>query len=157
MFIQDIRSREMERMLTKGSLKSIINKKEVKYPIMQVLGVRKITAVGREERYRLIISDGQNIHSHAMLATQLNYMISSDELIEFAILRIKKYLISNLTDHSNRIEKIIIFIDLNVLVPGNNVKQIGDPTPIIDNSNQLQLLGKRYTKLNIIINKIKIF
>lgn len=140
----------MEKMLTKGSLKSMMNSEEVNYPIMQVLGIKKITAIEGKERYRLIISDGQNIYSYAILTTRLNHMISSGVLIEFAILRIKHYLISNMTDYFNRIEKIIIFIDIDILVHGNDVKLIGAPKPIFDYSDESKLLSKHYTKLNIL-------
>ncbi|XP_025197374.1 replication protein A 70 kDa DNA-binding subunit [Melanaphis sacchari] len=129
---------EYEKMLTKGALKSIMNNEDVKDPVMQVLGVRKITAAGANERYRLLISDGHNLNSFAMLATQLNGMVSSGELNEFSILQIKRHIISNLTDRSKGSKQVMILIDLAVMVPGDLVgSKIGDPKPIIDNSGQV--------------------
>jgi len=129
---------EYEKMLTKGALKSIMNNEEVKDPVMQVIGVRKITASGTNERYRLLISDGRNFNSFAMLATQLNGMVSSGELTEFSILLIKRHIISNLTDRSKGSKQVMILIDLVVLVPGDVVgSKIGDPTSIVDNSGQV--------------------
>jgi len=129
---------EYEKMLTKGALKSIMNNEDVKDPVMQVLGVRKITAAGANERYRLLISDGQNLNSFAMLATQLNSMVSSGELNEFSILQIKRHIISNLTDRSKGSKQVMILIDLAVMVPGDVVgSKIGDPKPIVDNSGQV--------------------
>jgi len=129
---------EYEKMLTKGALKSIMNNEEVKDPVMQVIGVRKITASGTNERYRLLISDGRNFNSFAMLATQLNGMVSSGELTEFSILLIKRHIISNLTDRSKGSKQVMILIDLVVLVPGHVVgSKIGDPTSIVDNSGQV--------------------
>lgn len=129
---------EFEKMLTKGALKSIMNNGIVKDPVMQVLGVRKITAAGANERYRLLISDGLNVNSFAMLATQLNNMVTSGELSEFSILKIKRHVISNLTDRSKGSKQVMILIDLVVMVPGDTVGvKIGDPKPIIDNSGQL--------------------
>ncbi|XP_060861000.1 replication protein A 70 kDa DNA-binding subunit-like [Metopolophium dirhodum] len=128
---------EYEKMLTKGALKSIMNNEDVKDPVMQVLGVRKITAAGANERYRLLISDGHNLNSFAMLATQLNGMVSSGEINEFSILQIKRHIISNLTDRSKGSKQVMILIDLAVMVPGDVVgSKIGDPKPIIDNSGQ---------------------
>lgn len=125
-------------MLTKGALKSIMNNEDVKDPVMQVLGVRKITAAGANERYRLLISDGHNVNSFAMLATQLNSMVTSGELTEFCILKIKRHIISNLTDRSKGSKQVMILIDLVVMVSGDVVGiKIGDPKPIIDNSGQL--------------------
>jgi len=129
---------EYEKMLTKGALKSIMNNEDVKDPVMQVLGVRKITAAGANERYRLLISDGHNLNSFAMLATQLNGMVSSGEINEFSILRIKRHIISSLTDRSKGSKQVMILIDLAVMVPGDVVgSKIGDPKPIIDNSGQI--------------------
>lgn len=125
-------------MLTKGALKSIMNNEDVKDPVMQVLGVRKITAAGANERYRLLISDGHNLNSFAMLATQLNGMVSSGEINEFSILKIKRHIISSLTDRSKGSKQVMILIDLAVMVPGDVVgSKIGDPKPIIDNSGQI--------------------
>lgn len=125
-------------MLTKGALKSIMNNEDVKDPVMQVLGVRKIAAAGANERYRLLISDGHNLNSFAMLATQLNDMVSSGELTEFAILKIKRHIISNLTDRSKGSKQVMILIDLVVLKSGEIVgSKIGDPKPIVDNSGQV--------------------
>lgn len=124
-----------ENMLTSGALKSIMNNEEVKDPVIQVLGVRKITATGSNERYRLLISDGKNINSFAMLATQLNTMVSSGEITEFSILKIKRHIISNLTDRSKGSKQVMVIIDLAVMVPGNLVSsKIGDPQPIVDGS-----------------------
>lgn len=129
---------EYEKLLTKGALKSIMNNEDVKDPVMQVLGVRKITAAGANERYRLLISDGHNLNSFAMLATQLNGMVSSGELNEFSILQIKRHIISNLTDRSKGSKQVMILIDLAVVVAGDIVgSKIGDPKPIIDNAGQL--------------------
>jgi len=129
---------EFEKMLTKGALKSIMNNEDVKDPVMQVLGVRKITAAGANERYRLLISDGHNLNSFAMLATQLNGMVSSGEINEFSILKIKRHIISSLTDRSKGSKQVMILIDLAVMVPGDMVgSKIGDPKPIIDNSGQI--------------------
>lgn len=124
-----------ENMLTKGALKCIMNNEEVKDPVMQVLGVRKITATGANERYRLLVSDGQHINSFAMLATQLNGMVSSGEITEFAILKIKRHIISNLTDRSKGSKQVMILIDLVVMVPGDVIgSKLGDPKPIADGS-----------------------
>lgn len=129
---------EYEKMLTKGALKSIMNNEDVKDPMMQVLGVRKIAAAGANERYRLLISDGQNLNSFAMLATQLNSMVSNGLIDEFSILKIKRHIISNLTDRSKGSKQIMVLLDLAVMVPGKTVgSKIGDPKPIIDNSGQV--------------------
>ncbi|EEB17279.1 Replication protein A 70 kDa DNA-binding subunit, putative [Pediculus humanus corporis] len=63
-------------------------------PIMQVLGSKKLTSNNATERYRLLISDGKYHNSFAMIATQLNDLVSSGELSEFTIVKIKRYITS---------------------------------------------------------------
>lgn len=122
---------EYEKLLTKGALNAIMNDEEIRDPVMQVLGVRKITAAGANERYRLLISDGQNLNSFAMLATQLNSMVTAGELTEFAIIKIKRHIISNLTDRNKGSKQVMILIDLVVMISGDVVgSKIGDPKSI---------------------------
>lgn len=121
-----------EKMLTGGALKAIMNNEEVKDPVMQVLGSRKIAASGADERYRLLVSDGQNHNSFALLASQLNGMVSSGELSDFAIIQIKRHIISNVTDRSKSNKQVLLLLDISVLVKGSDVGlKIGDPKPIM--------------------------
>ncbi|VVC40623.1 Replication factor-A protein 1, N-terminal,Nucleic acid-binding, OB-fold [Cinara cedri] len=129
---------QIENLLTKGALRAIMNNEEVNKPVFQVLGIRKITDAGVNSKHRLLISDGQNLNSFAMLVTQLNSMILSGELTEFSIVKIKDHIISNLTYHSEGNKQVIILIDLVVIVPGNVVlSKIGDPKPIVNNSGYM--------------------
>ncbi|XP_050527598.1 replication protein A 70 kDa DNA-binding subunit-like [Daktulosphaira vitifoliae] len=122
-----------ESMLTRGSLKAIMNNEEIKEPVMQVLGSRKIAASGADERYRLLISDGLNHNSFALLASQLNGMVSSGELSDFAIIKIKRHIISNVTDRTKSNKQVLLLLDVSVMVKGNLVgAKIGDPKPIVD-------------------------
>lgn len=125
-------------MLTKGSLSSIMNYEEVKNPVMQILGITNITAVGINERYCLIISDGQNYFSYVTMTTQLNNMIFSEKLTEFAIVMIKRYIMSNPRDCPKESKQILFVIDLVLLVSGEIVGlKIGNPIPITDNPGQV--------------------
>ncbi|XP_050528390.1 replication protein A 70 kDa DNA-binding subunit-like [Daktulosphaira vitifoliae] len=122
-----------ESILSKGSIQALMNNEEVKEPVMQVLGSRKIAASGTDERYRLLISDGLNHNSFALLASQLNGMVSSGELSDFAIIKIKRHIISNVTDRTKSNKQVLLLLDISVLVKGSDVGlKIGDPKPIID-------------------------
>ncbi|XP_050420313.1 replication protein A 70 kDa DNA-binding subunit [Adelges cooleyi] len=126
-----------ERMLTRGALKKIMNGEEIKDPVMQILGTRKIAGSGANDRYRLLISDGQNLNSFAMLASQLNEMVPSGELTEFAIIQIKRHIISNVTDRGKGSKQVMILLDVAVMVRGDVVGvKIGDPKPISESSGQ---------------------
>lgn len=124
-----------EKLLTKGSLSFIINNEEIKNPVMQVIGTTKITAVGIDDIYCLIISDGQNYFSYVPLTTQLKNMISSGELTKFSIVLINRYILNNPKDCIKESKQMLFLIDVVVLVSGDIVGlKIGDPTPIINNS-----------------------
>ena len=51
---------------------------------------KKIAGQGSQDRFRLHISDGEYSHSFAMLATQLNDMVHSNEIEPFAVIKANK-------------------------------------------------------------------
>ncbi|XP_060863238.1 uncharacterized protein LOC132939855 isoform X2 [Metopolophium dirhodum] len=126
---------EYSRLLTVGALQFIMdNVVEVKYPVMQVLGIRQLRDnVSGLNKFRLIISDGQHFSTFVMLATQLNNMITNGNLTKFSIIYIRSHVISQL---GQSITKVIILTDLVCLVvrPGG---MIGDPKPIRQISGQV--------------------
>ncbi|VVC40622.1 Replication factor-A protein 1, N-terminal,Nucleic acid-binding, OB-fold [Cinara cedri] len=90
-------------------------------PVFQIFGVRKIIAVGANVKFRLLISDGQNLNSFAMFTSQLHSLILSVELTEFAIVKIKHHFISKLTDLSEEKDQVMILKNLVVTIPCNVV------------------------------------
>lgn len=76
------------------------------HPILQVLGTKRI-AGGAAERYRLLLSDGQYLQSFSMLSTQLNNLVTSDQLGEFTIIKVTQHITSviNKNDNSTNDEK----------------------------------------------------
>lgn len=67
--------------------------------LFSLQGTKKIPG-GSTERYRVLISDGVNINSFAMLATQLNDLITDGSLPEFTIVQIKRYIVSGVNSNS---------------------------------------------------------
>lgn len=61
-------------------------------PVLQVLGSKKVRGAGGEERYRLLLSDGQYLQSFAMLSPNLNELVSSGSLSEHTIIRVKDHI-----------------------------------------------------------------
>lgn len=57
-------------------------------------GSKKLASNNATERYRLLVSDGKYHNSFAMVATQLNEMVSSGQLSEFTIVKINRYITS---------------------------------------------------------------
>lgn len=62
-------------------------------PILQVLGAKRVPGIEGIVRYRLIVSDGNNLITYAMLTTQLNDY-DENQLAEKSIIRIEKYVVS---------------------------------------------------------------
>jgi len=93
--------------LSRGSLREIVMGGKLDLsPTLQVIDVKRITPVnGQGERFRLVLSDGDNFQARharalatraahrarpqaAMLATQLNEMVTSDRLVKFTVARV---------------------------------------------------------------------
>lgn len=127
-------------------------------PILQVLGTKKIASNGGAERYRLLLSDGQYLQSFSMLATQLNDLVTNNELDDFTIICVKQHITSvvNKTDQDEKYaysrittieyltlcfilpifstidnRRVLIILALDVLHKGSEVgRKIGDPTNV---------------------------
>lgn len=124
--------------LSEGSLKAIMNREEVSNPVMQILGTKSIPG-GSTQRYRVLISDGVNINSFAMLATQLNDLITNGNLCEFTIVQIKRYIVSEVTTNSAANRAVLIILELNVLKQGTEVGfKIGNPQSLTADSSSAQ-------------------
>jgi len=111
--------------LTRGALARICAGEEVPQPNMQVLGYKKIAGSG-QERYRILLSDGEYSNSFSMLATQLNPMIHNKELEQFTIIKVDKYICNQVQGQSKR---VVILLEVSVVKPGEEVgEKIGNPT-----------------------------
>lgn len=119
-------------LLTAGCIEDMLHGKEMQKPVVQILGSKRIAGVGEQsERYRLLISDGQNLYSFAMLATQLNELHQSGQLEEYAVIRIERF-ITSLVNRNERGEKrVLIILELTIIKPGSSVAtKIGNPQPL---------------------------
>lgn len=63
-------------------------------PVLQVLGTKKVSGAGGNERYRLLLSDGQYIQSFVMLSTHLNKFVENGNLSDYTIIRVKQHITS---------------------------------------------------------------
>lgn len=63
-------------------------------PVLQVLGTKKVSGAGGNERYRLLLSDGQFLQSFAMLSTHLNDLVTNGDLSDHTIIRVKQHITS---------------------------------------------------------------
>lgn len=72
----------------------MLNENETGKPVLQVLGIKCIKPVDGYDRYRLLVSDGKNLHSFAMLASQMNDLIKSERLDNFCIIKVHQHTVS---------------------------------------------------------------
>lgn len=87
---------------------------------LQVLGVKRMqNAQAQQDRYRLLLSDGEYSHS-CMLATQLGELVSNDTLKENSIVTLLDYI-------SNQVQNKKVVIVLNLTVVQSNAQKIGAP------------------------------
>ncbi|XP_008557136.1 replication protein A 70 kDa DNA-binding subunit [Microplitis demolitor] len=112
--------------LSKGALNEIAQGIEVEKPIFQILGTKRLAST-ENERYRLLLSDGVTSNSFTMLATQLNSMVTNNELSDYSIIEITRYALSN-ANNAGKMRKIMVILGIEVKVPGSEVAgKIGHP------------------------------
>lgn len=107
---------------------------ELEKPVVQILGSKRIAGGGEQsERYRLLISDGQNLYSFAMLATQLNELHQNGQLAEYTVIRIDRYITSVVNRNERGEKRVLIILELNVIKPGGSIgEKIGNPQPLTE-------------------------
>ncbi|XP_053984210.1 replication protein A 70 kDa DNA-binding subunit [Hylaeus anthracinus] len=114
--------------LSEGALDKIMNGIDIDKPVLQILGHKKLASSSSGERYRLLVSDGIRVNSFTMLATQLNSMITDNELTEFSICQINRYAIS-MVNNAGKQKRVMVILNIEVKVPGSEVgHKIGNPT-----------------------------
>lgn len=118
--------------LTANAIQDIQRDKNPENPVLQVLAIKKIpnnSDASKPDRYRLHLSDGVFKHPSAMLATQLNDLISENKIEKNGIVRVTKYICNTV---SNRRIVIILGVDI---ISGDIGHQIGDPQAIKDDED----------------------
>ena len=112
--------------LTGGVIERIIAGQQYEKPLLQVLGQKKIMGgqTATPERYRLLLSDGEQTNSSAMLATQLNDKVTSGLLDTHCIIRLDKYICNAIQPD----KRVLILLEVTVLASGAEVgSKIGNP------------------------------
>lgn len=127
----------MADKLTGGAIHTIMSGGKVDRPVVQMINYRRIVN-NNQERYRLLISDGQHIHSFAMLATQLNHMISDNILESNAVIQLDRFVcnvVKSTGDQQNK--RVVIILELTVVMPGKEVgMKLGNPVVHGDDKSQ---------------------
>jgi len=112
--------------LTGGAIEGIMAGQQYEKPLLQVLGQKKVMGgqSATPERYRLLLSDGEQTNSSAMLATQLNDKVTSGQLDTNCIIRLDKYICNAIQPD----KRVLILLEVTVLASGAEVgSKIGNP------------------------------
>ncbi|KAI8825732.1 uncharacterized protein EV422DRAFT_513990 [Fimicolochytrium jonesii] len=116
--------------LTQGCLQAAYGETQAaptSYPeaTVQILNIKQIQTPaggsGGPDRWRLIISDGVHF-MQAMLATQLNGYVTSQELKKYGVIKLKRYLCNTVAQ-----KRIIIILQMEVLTPFAEYPKQGSP------------------------------
>ncbi|XP_055532718.1 replication protein A 70 kDa DNA-binding subunit [Wyeomyia smithii] len=123
-------------LLTAGCIADIMCGNELDKPVVQILGTKRIAGSGdQSERFRLLISDGVNMYTFAMLATQLNDLQQSGQLAEYTVIRINRYITSVVNRGERGEKRVLIILELTVVKPGASIGQkIGNPQQLTEGS-----------------------
>ena len=115
-------------MLSIGALEKIHQGVNICDPVLQVLGYKAITG-SDPPRFRLHISDGHFSTSDAILATNLNHLISDKSLDKFSIVQVTKLVCNEVTTKPNKL--VLILLEVVVLTPGAKVGgRFGNPVQL---------------------------
>ncbi|KAK9501699.1 hypothetical protein O3M35_012375 [Rhynocoris fuscipes] len=128
----------MAHKLSEGAIKTIMTGGTVTDPVFQILGSKVISGQGSaNERYRLLISDGVHLNSFAMLATQLNPMLTSGELVENTIVKVTNHIVSVIKNQEKGDKRIMVILAVEVLQHGSKVgMRIGNPVQLTETQQQ---------------------
>eukprot|EP00730_Choanoeca_flexa_P015695 TRINITY_DN7264_c0_g1_i2.p1 TRINITY_DN7264_c0_g1~~TRINITY_DN7264_c0_g1_i2.p1 ORF type:complete len:630 (+),score=196.44 TRINITY_DN7264_c0_g1_i2:74-1891(+) len=113
--------------VTDGAVKKMYDEdKDLKNPVVQVLGIKKISPKqpDKPDRYRLTISDGVHKHGSAMVATQLNKLLVDGHIKENSFIKVTKHLCNTVSDR-----RIIILLGIEVEQTDVDAP-IGTPTSV---------------------------
>lgn len=99
--------------LSQGAIRRAYNNDVSGSPVMQLMEIKRIAApAGGADRYRLVIQDGE-YYQQAMLATQLNSLVSEQGLCDGSIVRLNEFICNLVAGR-----RIIIILSLTCLAKG---------------------------------------
>ncbi|KAF2347637.1 Replication factor A protein 1 [Trinorchestia longiramus] len=113
----------MAVQLTDGAIAAIHKGEKPDDVVLQVMAVRKFPT---GDRCRLLVSDGVHRSGFAIMATQLNPLVTSGEVAQHAVIKVTKYFCNQVSDK----KKMMIILALEVVLTAEDVGgEIGNPQP----------------------------
>ncbi|CAD6232540.1 GSCOCG00006940001-RA-CDS [Cotesia congregata] len=92
---------------------------KIEKPNLQFLGFKKVMCADKE-RYRVFLNDGITSNSFAMLAPELNHLITNNILTMYSIVQITRYGLSE-AKKGDEIINVMVILDLKIQRPGREV------------------------------------
>ncbi|KAJ3642875.1 hypothetical protein Zmor_025624 [Zophobas morio] len=120
-------------ILSEGVLEKIMNGATIPYPVLQVLGSKKMVSnnIKDSERLRLLLSDGKYKINVAMFTVPAN---SQDALELYSVIKLIRYFSNVIRSKDKRDMRVLIILELELIYEGRTVgRTIGDPTTLTDN------------------------
>ncbi|XP_022105118.1 replication protein A 70 kDa DNA-binding subunit-like isoform X3 [Acanthaster planci] len=120
----------MSVQLSSGALEAINDGAQIDKPVFQLLALKKLNPTAATnnsvDRYRILLSDG--VHNNtAMLAVQLNQMVTDGQLEPNTVICLDRYVCNKLP--GNR--RVVIILELTVAAPAGQVGgKIGNPVAL---------------------------
>lgn len=100
--------------LSRGSIKQILDSKNVTDPVIQIISMKNIqNNQDGLTRYKLSLCDGESIHTFGILATQKNEMVDSDELKVGSVLKLTEYASNVLS--KDPLKMVVILLNFEIL------------------------------------------
>ncbi|CAB9518541.1 Replication protein A 70 kDa DNA-binding subunit [Seminavis robusta] len=90
-------------------------------PTLQVLNIRKVNNSGAQDRYRIVISDGQKF-IQGLLATQINHLVDNQSLQQHSIILVQKF-VTNVIGGRN----LVVLLNVDCI---GMMARIGNPVDI---------------------------
>lgn len=120
----------MASSLTTGAIADINNGAQPSEITLQVLAVRKFPT---GDRCRMLVSDGVHSSGFAILASQLNHMVTSGQVAANTVVQITRYFCNDVADK----KKMMIILEMKVLLSAEDAGDIiGSPVAYTGESSQ---------------------
>ncbi|XP_042219304.1 replication protein A 70 kDa DNA-binding subunit-like isoform X2 [Homarus americanus] len=109
--------------LCTGVIADIIEGAHPENPILQVLSMKRLPTES-EERYRLLVSDGEWSSNFAMYARHPNSKVTKEEITKNCIIQMNRYVCETVQEN----KKVLIILELKLERTGEDVGlKLGDP------------------------------
>ncbi|XP_077507493.1 replication protein A 70 kDa DNA-binding subunit-like [Amblyomma americanum] len=105
----------MERLLSRGAIKSLLNGHLDDWPVLQILELQRTAGPGGDW-FKVALWDGMREHTNAVLLPRLNDRVENSEIEQFALVQLDEF------DWYREIFGDVLFVlELTVVEKGRNV------------------------------------